>query len=133
VESVSVSEKRWSTTEEEAAQEAPATFRQAIMRDPYAGVFKFDQDSLRGEVPIVPEDCPTGGDPVPRSGFYLDLEGKVIDYYHEGNIFPKYGPVAGAGGRFFFVTDRRGVAESDLLYIILRAGYQGDIMEIASR
>lgn len=130
---MSVSEKRWSTTEEEAAQEAPATFRQAIMRDPYAGVFKFDQETLRGEVPIIPEDCPAGGEIVPKSGYWLDLDGKFIDYYKEGDLFPKYGPVAGAGGRFFFVTDRRNATKSDLLYIILRAGYQGNIMELAAR
>ena len=128
---MAVSERRWSTTEEEAALEAPATFRQAIMRDPYAGVFRFDQDTLRGEVPIDPDDCLPGGSPVPKSGYYLDLDGKFIDYHHEGNLFPKYSPVAGAGGKFFFITDRRSAAKSDLLYIILRAGYQGDIMEIA--
>lgn len=130
---MSVGERRWSTTEEEAAQEAPATFKQAIIRDPYSGVFRFDQETLRGETPINPEDCLTGGEVVPRSGYYLDLDGKYIDYHHEGNLFPKYSPVRGAGGHFFFVTDRRGVPISDLLYIILRAGYQGDILEIGSQ
>lgn len=127
---MSVSEKRWSTTEEEAAQEAPASFRAGITRDPYASIHKFDQNTLRGETPIILDDCPTGGDVVPKSGYWVDLEGKVINYYHEGNIFPKYGPVAGAGGRFFYVTGRRNATTSDMLYIILRAGYQGDIMEL---
>lgn len=130
---MSVSDKRWSTNEEEAALEAPATFRQAIVRDPSSGVYRFDQDSLRGETPILPEDCLLGGDPVPKSGYYLDLDGKFIDWHHEGDLFPKYGPVAGAGGKFFFVTDRRNAPKSDLLYIILRAGYQGNIKEIAAQ
>ncbi len=130
---MSVSDKRWSTSEEEAALQAPVTFKQAIMRDPYAGVFRFDQETLRGEVPINPADCLVGGDIVPKSGYYLDLDGKFIDYYHAGNEFPKYSPVAGAGGKFFFITNRRGVPKSDLLYIILRSGYQGDILEIASQ
>lgn len=130
---MSVSEKRWSTTEEEAAQEAPVSFRQAIMKDPYAGIFKFDQNALRGDNPINPLDCPVGGDVVPKSGYWVDLDGKFIDYYHEGNLFPKYGPVAGAGGRFFFITDRRNATKSDMLYILLRAGYQGDIMKLAAQ
>jgi hypothetical protein len=130
---MSVGERRWSTNEEEAALEAPATFKQAIIRDPYSGVFRFDQETLRGEIPIDPADCLSGGDMVPKSGYYLDLEGKFIDYYREGNLFPKYSPVRGAGGKFFFITGRRDAPKSDLLYIILRAGYQGDIMEIASR
>lgn len=128
---MSVSEKRWSTTEEEAALEAPETFRQAIQRDPYAGIYKFDQNALRGDVPIRREDCLDGGTVVPKSGYYLDLDGSFIDYYKEGNVFPKYSPVAGAGGKFFFITDRRDATKSDLLYILLRVGYQGDIMKIA--
>lgn len=131
VRGVSVSDKRWSTSEEEAAMEAPATFRQAIMRDPYSGLFRLDQDSLRGEPLIRPEDCLPGDSVVPKSGYYVDLDGKFIDWYHEGNRFPKYSPVAGAGGRFFFITSRRDAPTSDLLYILLRAGYPGDIMQVA--
>ena len=78
----------------------------------------------------IHSDRVAGGDPVPRDGYYLDLEGNVIDYYRAGRLFPKYGPVKDAGGRFFFLTDRTSAAISDLLYIALRAGYPGDIRSI---
>lgn len=130
---MTVSEQRWSTNDEEAALEAPETFRQAIMRDPYAGVFKFDQDTFRGDVPIDPEQCLRGGTPVPKSGYWVDLDGRFINYYYEGDLFPKYSAVSGVGGRFFFITARRGAPKSDLLYILLRSGYPGDIKELAAR
>jgi hypothetical protein len=119
--------------EELAGAEAPESFRQAVMRDPSAGVYRFDQDALRGETSIDPSRCPTGGDPVPRDGYYLDLDGNVINYYREGDRFPKYGPVAGPGGHFFWLTGRPGVTVSDLLYIALRAGYQGDVHSIMTK
>jgi hypothetical protein len=118
-------------TEELANETAPASFRQAIVRDPSARVHRLDQDALRGEPSLIdPERCPRGGDPVPRDGYYLDLDGNVIKFYRAGTLFPKYGAVAGAGGRFFFITHRRDAAVSDLLYIALRAGYPGDVWSI---
>ena len=119
------------TTEELANLTAPDAFRLAIVRDPSARVHRLDQDAMRGDPSIIDASkCPAGGDPVPRDGYYLDLEGNVIDYYRAGTLFPKYGAVKGAGGRFFLLTDRTSAAISDLLYIALRAGYPGDIRSI---
>ncbi len=113
--------------------EAPRSFRDAIVRDPSAGVHRLDQDALRGETPIDVSLLPTGNDTVPKDGYYLDMDGNVIDWYWEGNQFPKYGAVAGAGGRYYYLTGRRSIGTTDLLYIALRAGYPGNVKSIKVR
>ena len=112
---------------------APEEFRRAITKDPYASIYRFDHDAARGRTPIDPATLPRGGDSVPHDGYYFDLDGVVVDYYRSGAIFPKYAPSSGAGGRFFFVTNNRNATTSDLLWIILRSGWQGNVLDIFVR
>jgi hypothetical protein len=118
--------------DELAALTAPEEFRRAIVKDPYASIYRFDFDAVRGG-PIDPASLYAGGTSVPLSGYYFDLDGDTVKYYYEGEIFPHLAPVAGAGGRFMFVTDRRDSTASDLRFIILRRGYSGDVKEIGIR
>jgi hypothetical protein len=112
---------------------APEEFRRAIVRDPFNNSFRFDFDAARGETPIDPARLLPGGSAVPHSGYYFDLDGPVIDYYRAGDIFPKHSPATDSGGRYFFLTDRRGATTSDLRYMVLRAGWPGDVREIHLR
>jgi hypothetical protein len=109
---------------------APEEFRRAITKDPYASIYRFDYDAARGAEPIDAAALPIGGDDVPRDGYYFDLDGVVVNYYRAGTLFPKYAPIAGAGGRYFFVTNNRNATTSDLLWIILRSGWQGNVLDI---
>jgi len=109
---------------------APEEFRRAIVKDPYASIYRFDFDAARGPNPIQLDSLPRGGQAVPRSGFYFDLDGLVINYYRGGSLFPKYAPGRGPGGHFFFVTDRRDATVADLLWIVLRAGWGGNVMDL---
>jgi hypothetical protein len=109
---------------------APEEFRRAIVKDPYASIYRFDFDAARGQQPIPADSLPRGGEPVPASGFYFDVEGLVINWYRAGTLFPKYAPGRGPGGRFFFVTDRRDATVADLLWIALRAGWDGNVLDI---
>ncbi len=109
---------------------APEEFRRAIIRDPYSNRFRFDYDAARGETPIPESELAHGGEAVPRSGFYFDLDGPTIDYFRFGEIFPKYSPGSEPGGRFFYLTDRRDATTSDLKYTVLRAAWEGDVREI---
>jgi hypothetical protein len=118
--------------DELAELRAPEEFRRAIVKDPYASIYRFDFDAVRGG-PIDPASLIPGGDVVPRSGYYFDLDGEVVDYYREGSNFPHLAPVSGAGGRFMFVTDRIDATTSDLRFIILRRGWDGDVKEIGIR
>jgi hypothetical protein len=118
--------------DELAALTAPEEFRRATVKDPYASIYRFDFDAVRGG-PIDPASLYAGGTVVPLSGYYFDLDGDTVNYYREGTLFPHLAPVAGAGGRFMFVTDRRDATASDLRYIILRRGYPGDVKEIFIR
>jgi hypothetical protein len=118
---------------DELSQEtAPEEFKRAIVKDPFASTFRFDFDAARGG-PIDPATLMAGEARVPRSGFYFDLDGEVVDWYSEGEIFPHMGPVAGQGGRYLFVTDRRSATTSDLRWIVLRRGWDGDVKEIHIR
>lgn len=112
---------------------APEEFRRAIVKDPYASIYRFDFDAARGATPIDASTLPVGDDVVPRSGYYFDIDGLVVDYYRAGLRFPKLAAVDGAGGRFLFVTDRRDATISDLLWIILRRGWEGNVLEIHVR
>jgi hypothetical protein len=109
---------------------APEEFRRAIVKDPYASIYRFDFDAARGPQPIPIDSLPLGGEPVPRSGFYFDLDGPVINYYRAGMVFPRDAPGRGPGGHFLFVTDRRDATVADLLWIVLRAGWGGDVLDI---
>lgn len=109
---------------------APEEFRRAITKDPYASIYRFDYDAARGAEPIDAAALPVGGDEVPRDGYYFDLDGVVVNFYRAGTIFPKYAPISGAGGRFFFVTNNRNATTSDLLWIILRRGWEGNVLDI---
>lgn len=122
-----------SATEDLSQLRAPEEFRRAIVRDPFYNTFRFDFDAARGPSPIPESALIPGGDPVPRDGFYFDLDGETIDYYRKGDVFPKYSPGSEPGGRFFFLTDRRDATTSDLRYIVLRAGWEGDVREIHVR
>jgi hypothetical protein len=124
------------TTDAEPAAEdltqlrAPEEFRRAIVKDPYASIYRFDFDAARGPRPIPVENLPRGGDPVLVSGYYFDLDGQVINWYRAGDVFPKYAPGRGPGGRYFFLTDRRDATVADLLWIVLRAGWEGNVLDI---
>lgn len=118
--------------DELAELSAPEEFRRAIVRDPYASIYRFDFDAARGG-PIDPNTLIPGGDAVPLSGYYVDVDGNTVRYYREGDVFPHLAPVAGHGGRFLFVTDRRNATTSDLRYIILRRGWPGDVRDIIVR
>lgn len=111
---------------------APEEFRRAIVRDPYASIYRFDYDAVRGG-PIEEASLYTGGSRVPLDGYYFDLDGEVVKYYREVDMFPHLAPVSGAGGRFMFVTDRRDATASDLRFIILRRGWGGDVKNIVIR
>lgn len=111
---------------------APEEFRRAIVRDPYASIFRFDFDAARGG-PIDPSTLYPGGSVVPLDGYYFDLDGEVAKLYHAGDRFPHLAPVSGAGGRYMFVTDRRDATASDLRFIILRRGWVGDVKNIVIR
>src|SRR4051794_13264911 len=65
---------------------APDEFRRAIVKDPYASIYRFDYDAVRGPNPIPDSATVAGGQPIPRSGYYFDLDGEVIDWYREGDI-----------------------------------------------
>ena len=112
---------------------APEEFRRAITKDPYASIYRFDFDAARGTEPIAAGALPVGGVPVPHDGYYFDLDGVVVDYYRAGTIFPKYAPISGAGGRYFFVSNNRNATTSDLLWIILRRGWEGNVRDIHVR
>jgi hypothetical protein len=109
---------------------APEEFRRAITKDPFASTYRFDFDAARGSEPIDAATLPVGGDHVLRDGYYFDLDGVVVNYYRSGTIFPKYAPISGAGGRYFFVTNNRNATTSDLLWIILRSGWGGNVLDI---
>jgi hypothetical protein len=109
---------------------APEEFRRAITKDPYASIYRFDFDAARGTEPIDAAALPIGGDVAPRDGYYFDLDGVVVNYYRAGTILPKYAPISGAGGRYFFVTNNRNATTSDLLWIILRSGWEGNVLDI---
>jgi hypothetical protein len=118
--------------DELAQLKAPEEFRRAIVRDPYASIYRFDFDAVRGG-PIDPATLHAGGSVVPRNGYYFDLDGEVANLYRAGEVFPHLAPVSGAGGRFMFITDRRDATASDLRYIILRRGWGGNVKEIVIR
>jgi hypothetical protein len=111
---------------------APEEFRRAIVRDPYASIYRFDYDAVRGG-PIDPATVYAGGTIVPLDGYYFDLDGAVVAFYRAGDVFPHLAPVRGAGGEFIFVTDRRDATASDLRYIILRRGWGGNVKDIIIR
>jgi hypothetical protein len=119
---------------DELSQEtAPDEFKRAIVRDPFASTFRFDFDAMRGD-PANENDLYPGGSTVPLSGFYFDYDGEVVNWYNEGDRFPHLSPVAGAGGRYQFITDRRNATTSDLRWIILRRGWGGgDIRDVHIR
>jgi len=112
---------------------APDEFRRAIVKDPYASIYRFDYDAVRGENPIPDSATVAGGSAIPRSGYYFDLDGEVIDWYRQGDMFPNLAPNSGNGGRFYFVTDRRSATTSDLRWIVLRSGWGGDVRELHIR
>lgn len=111
---------------------APEEFRRAIVRDPYASIYRFDYDAVRGAA-IDPATLYAGNSVVPTSGYYFDIDGEVAMWYRAGEVFPHLAPVSGAGGRFMFVTDRRDATASDLRFIILRRGWGGDVKNIIIR
>lgn len=118
---------------DELSQErAPEEFKRAIVRDPFASTFRFDFDATRGG-PIDLSTLYAGGTTVPLNGFYFDLDGEVVNWYHEGDRFPHLSPVVGRGGRYLFITDRRNATTSDLRWIILRRGWEGDVKEVHIR
>lgn len=118
--------------DELSQEKAPAEFKRAIVRDPFASTFRFDFDAMRGD-PIDPGALYAGGTTVPLSAYYFDIDGEVVNWYHQGEPFPHISPVAGRGGRFLFITDRRDATTSDLRWIILRRGWEGDIKEVHIR
>lgn len=111
---------------------APEEFRRAIVKDPYASIYSFDFDAVRG-APLDPATLVAGGSIVKRSGYYFDIDGGVIDWYREGNAFPHRAPGAPGNGRFLFLTDRRSATTSDLRFIVLRLGWDGDVRVIHIR
>jgi hypothetical protein len=111
---------------------APEEFRRVITRDPFASTYRFDFDAYRGG-PIDPASLYAGGSVVPLSGYYFDLDGEVVNYYNEGERFPHLAPGSGSGGRFLFVTDRRNATTSDLRFIILRRGWEGNVRKLNVR
>ena len=118
---------------DELSQErAPEEFKRAIVRDPFASTFRFDFDATRGG-PIDADSLYQGGTTVLLDAFYFDIDGEVVDWYRKGDRFPHLSPVAGAGGRFLFITDRRNATTSDLRWIILRRGWEGDVKEVHVR
>ena len=118
---------------DELSQEtAPEEFKRAIVRDPFASTFRFDFDAMRGEA-IDTGALYTGGTTVFLSAYYFDIDGKVVNWYHQSDRFPHLSPVAGAGGRYLFITDRRSATTSDLRWIILRRGWEGDVKEVHIR
>lgn len=129
-ESMSQGTSQATTSEDLGQLRAPEEFRRAIVRDPFYNTFRFDFDAARGPNPIPESALVPGGSPVPRSGFYFDLDGPTVKYYREGEIFPKYSPGSEPGGRFFFLTDRLDATTSDLKYMVLRAGWEGDVKEV---
>jgi hypothetical protein len=119
------------TAAEEISQlRAPEEFRRAIVRDPFNSTFRYDFDAARGATPIPDSALIQGGAAVPRTGFYFDLDGPIVKYYRVGVEFPKFSPTQQPGGRFFFLTDRLDATTSDLKYMVLRAGWDGDVREI---
>ncbi len=117
--------------DELAATTAPDEFKRAIVRDPYASIFRFDFDAFRGT--LDPSLIFEGKTVVPLSGYYLDLDGAVINYYPEGTLFPHLAPGSDSRGRFLFLTDRREATTSDLRFIALRRGWEDDVRNIHIR
>lgn len=117
--------------DELAGTTAPDEFKRAIVRDPYASIFRFDFDAFRGTLDssLIFE----GKSVVPLSGYYLDLDGTVINYYQEGTLFPHLAPTSDKHGRFLFLTDRRDATTSDLRFIALRRGWEDDVRNIHIR
>lgn len=109
---------------------APEEFRRAIVRDPFYNTYRYDFDAARGHEPIPDSALIAGGEEVPRSGYYFDLDGPVVNFYSQGDRFPKYSPGSEPGGRFFFLTDRRDATTSDLRFMVLRAGWEGDVKDV---
>lgn len=118
--------------DELSQEKAPDEFKRAIVRDPFASTFRFDFDAMRGG-PIDTGSLYAGGTVVPLSAFYFDIDGEVVNWYNEGDRFPHISPVVGRGGRFLFITDRRNATTSDLRWIILRRGWEGDVKEVHVR
>jgi hypothetical protein len=113
-------------------EKAPDEFKRAIVSDPFANTFRFDFDAMRGG-PIDTGSLYAGGTTVPLSAFYFDIDGEVVNWYHEGDRFPHISPVVGRGGRYLFITDRRNATTSDLRWIILRRGWEGDVKDVHVR
>jgi hypothetical protein len=111
---------------------APEEFRRAIVRDPFASSYRFDFDAYRG-APPDPSMLYRGRTEVPLSGYYLDLDGEVVNYYNAGTLFPHLAPGAGTGGRFLFLTDRRTATTSDLRFMALRRGWDGNVRKLIIR
>lgn len=116
--------------DEIAQSTAPEEFRLAITMDPYASIYTFDYDAYRGD-PIDPASTYEGGTVVPLSGYYIDIDGAVIDFYNEGDLFPHLTP-GGGNGRYVFLTDRRNATVSDLRFMALRRGWSGNVRELHS-
>ncbi len=109
---------------------APEEFRLAITMDPFSSTYTFDYDAYRG-APIDPASTCAGGTVVPLSGYYIDIDGAVIDFYNEGDLFPHLTP-GGGNGHYVFLTDRRNATVSDLRFMALRRGWQGNVRELHS-
>ena len=118
--------------DELSQEKAPDEFKRAIVRDPFASTFRFDFDAMRGG-PIDASALYAGGTTVPLDGFYFDIDGEVVNWYHQGDRFPHISPVVGRGGRYLFITDRRNATTSDLRWIILRRGWEGDVKDVHVR
>jgi hypothetical protein len=112
---------------------APEEFLRAVIKDPYASTYRFDFDAVRGAQPIPDSATTPGGSAVPRAGYYFDLDGMVIDWYRAGDVFPNLAPGTSDGGRFFFLTDRRDATTTDLRWILLRAGWEGNVRDVPIR
>lgn len=117
--------------DELATTTAPDEFKRAIVRDPYASIYRFDFDAFRGT--LDPALIFEGKTVVPLSGYYLDLDGAVIDYYQEGRLFPHLAPGSDDRGRFLFLTDRRDATTSDLRFIALRRGWENNVRDLHIR
>lgn len=107
---------------------APEEFKRAILHDPYSGRFKFDYEAARGG-PINVDALPRGGQTVERAGYYFDLDGAVLDWYRAGDTFPALAPTRNSSGHFLFITDRRDATTSDLRWILLRRGWDGNVKD----